>query len=195
LTGDVGCVFSKQVEIKSAEPGTELLGGLFFTAPFNQPFPLPITWKNSPVEITWVPDESLSCSDCLQPTFTGTAGQQYTIVTFDSLGCRKEFNLEVIVPAAEDDIIASNVLTLNDDGTNDFFVIQSLGSSILESFVMLDRWGNVVFEGNQQLPGKVVTWNGSFGSKSVTPGVYVYVVTTSTEGKKRTRSGNLTVLR
>ncbi len=195
LTGDVGCIFSSQIEIKAAEAGLEMIGPVSFTAPYNAPVPLSVVWNKNPLEIVWTPGENLSCSDCPQPTFTGTNDQNFTILTVDSLGCLTSFTVEVIVQEAENDIVASNVLTLNGDGSNDFFIVQSLGNSTLESCVLFDRWGNVVFDGEKQLPGKIVTWDGSFGSQSVNPGVYVFVVTANVEGKIRTKSGNVTVLR
>ncbi|MGY6562335.1 MAG: gliding motility-associated C-terminal domain-containing protein [Luteibaculaceae bacterium] len=65
---------------------------------------------------------------------------------------------------------APNVITPNNDGVNDFFVIQNL-SSITSPVTLqiFNRWGRVVFESNQ--------YQNNFAGERLPDGVYFYVIT------------------
>lgn len=70
-------------------------------------------------------------------------------------------------------VSAPNVITLNGDGINDLFFLDTEHAASIE-LTILDRWGNVVYEGNgaQATPPM---WNGTNKSGSkVTDGVYFY---------------------
>ena len=55
-----------------------------------------------------------------------------------------------------------------------------------------DRWGELVFETDQQKNG----WDGTFNAKLVDPGVFVYYLTiTCVDGQEYFKKGNVTVIR
>ena len=70
--------------------------------------------------------------------------------------------------------VPPNVFTSNDDGENDFFEIE-LNSEVEEcaSFVVFNRWGQLVFESN----GNSIKWNGKKDSGRKAPeGTYFYII-------------------
>ncbi len=75
------------------------------------------------------------------------------------------------------DIEAPNVITVNDDGTNEIFQVDYAG---LEEFncVILNRWGNKVYEYSDPAGG----WDGTVNGKRVTDGVYFYKLSARFEG-------------
>ena len=80
-----------------------------------------------------------------------------------------------------------NVFTPNNDGSNDVFTINPENATALE-MVILNRWGNVVFESNEVN----ATWNGT-NKNSGTPcsdGTYFYKFTiTGMDGESQTHHG------
>lgn len=66
-----------------------------------------------------------------------------------------------------------NAITPNDDGINDVVDYSELSSMPNFSFVVYDRYGSVIFEGNKQ---NNYIWNGLLGSKKVPTGNYWYTV-------------------
>ena len=65
-----------------------------------------------------------------------------------------------------------NVFSPNNDGINDVLEISvpETFSIKIEEFTVFDRWGNTIFTSND-ING---SWNGQFGGKLVSEGVYVY---------------------
>ena len=92
----------------------------------------------------------------------------------DSLACL--LNYELVVP---------NVFTPNNDGVNDYFYLKYKNIEELE-FVILNRWGNVVFEGKND-----DKWDGSnLNGSQLSAGVYfvkvVFVDPKNMETKTKT---------
>jgi gliding motility-associated-like protein len=74
----------------------------------------------------------------------------------DSLVFLELANLKIAIP---------NIFSPNDDGVNDLFFLQNTGNKIQTvNMVIYDRWGNLVYEGNE--------WDGL----NVPSGVYIYAV-------------------
>jgi gliding motility-associated-like protein len=97
---------------------------------------------------------------------TGT----YPVILFitDANGCSDsiQYMLSVI-----DDIIVPNIFTPNQDGMNEYFEIKNLSSET--ALVVLDRWGNVVFESTDYQNN----WTGkSMDGSELADGVYFYRV-------------------
>ncbi|MFA5573880.1 MAG: gliding motility-associated C-terminal domain-containing protein [Brumimicrobium sp.] len=65
-----------------------------------------------------------------------------------------------------------NVFTPNDDGVNDRLMIGEIPKGF--NFMILNRWGNVVFETNNP---SVEFWDGTFRRQLCSDGVYFYKIT------------------
>lgn len=71
-------------------------------------------------------------------------------------------------------LVAPNIITANNDGTNDFFVIKNLEDYDKVSLIIFNRWGNVVYENDSYLND----WNGrDMHGNELTEGIYTYLVT------------------
>ena len=102
------------------------------------------------------------------------------LVTSTSNHARVEPLMNVYIP---------NAFTPNGDGINDTFGIKGEGS-FAYTLVIFNRWGEKVFESknpNQQ-------WDGTFHSKPVQQGEYVYQLTASGRDYKG-QTGTITLLR
>ena len=95
---------------------------------------------------------------------------EYTIqlTVTDDNGCSDTYT--IILPVF-DGLTIPNVMTLNNDGVNDFFLIEGLKSET--SLTIVNRWGEIVFSTNNYQND----WNGRDQSGALlTEGVYTYVL-------------------
>ena len=125
--------------------------------------------------ITWETDETLSCTDCLNPTIQPTESTVYFVTVTTSAGCTAKAFVKIWVEKTKD-IFIPNAFSPNNDGMNDVLTIyggQDVAS--VKAFKVVNRWGEVVFS-NENFPVNDETqgWRGYLGSKIAASGVYVY---------------------
>jgi len=152
---------------------------------------------NGEFEISWHPEEGLSCSDCLNPLLTGREVEHYEISVMGENGCTDSLGIDI---RYKENVIISipNVFSpLNCDGLNDHFTLFSNDSiEKINECRIYDRWGELIFIKSDYPPNiPIEGWDGTFKSRKVLQGVYVYYfkITTLT-GKELIYSGDITVL-
>ena len=148
------------------------------------------------LEVNWSPDLD-SCSNCLQAIFTPQQSQVYEVQVTDVNGCTATAELIVLVEENSRYFIP-NAFSPNEDGRNDvFYVFTGTEISSVTSLVVMDRWGNMVFERNDFLPNDPsLGWDGTFQGENMKPGVYAYaVVFTFTDGSELKVSGDVSLIR
>jgi len=114
------------------------------------------------------------------------AGQvTISLTVTDSLGCSDTYSIVVNVT---DDLSIPNVLTPNNDGSNDVFRLIDNAYRSYE-VVILNRWGNVMSEALVEEDDYL--WDGrNKGGQFATEGVYFYKVSgTLRDGNERTEHG------
>jgi len=139
--------------------------------------------------------------DCASPCFFITVNPEtttsFTVILEDSLGCRSQEQVTVTVIQNEE-IIIPNIFSPDGNGTNDRFTIfGGEGLQRIQSLVVYDRWGNVVYLASDIPPNDPsLGWDGSFGTGRATRGVYVYkCILTIARGVTRILNGNITLIR
>ena len=86
---------------------------------------------------------------------------------------------------AEPDIFVPNTFTPNGDGNNDVLFVRGRFITDLE-FRVFDRWGEKVFETDDQSEG----WDGTYKDKEVDPAVFVwYLDATCADGQTTLHEG------
>lgn len=108
-------------------------------------------------------------------TFIATIKAKYITVKADNTGwakidnfCLSKVDYCIDLPEIE----MPNVFTPNNDGVNDLFkpvVFKGMESG---NMIILNRWGNVIYESNDLSNG----WDGTFQNKPVSDGVYFYKI-------------------
>lgn len=102
-------------------------------------------------------------------TFPDTGVYSLTLTLTDEFGCSSQATGEVIIL---EEINIQNVFTPNNDGDNDYFIVNTNGS-VPVMVKIFTRAGVLVYEAE----GTVVSWDGyTVSGQKVKPGIYFYVI-------------------
>ena len=121
--------------------------------------------------IVWSPSEGLDCSDCLSPSLI----PEQTFYDFEVSASYP--NNPCVIPALATitvdnnlNVFIPNAFSPNGDGVNDFFKVY--GERIVShELIITNRWGEIIFVGNQQEPG----WDGTWKGKKLPPNTFGYL--------------------
>lgn len=104
----------------------------------------------------------------------------YSLTVTDNNGCfATDSTQQVVVRMPEDEItISSNIITPNDDGINDFFVIEDIENyDYLFEVYIYNRWGQLIYESTDYATDE--QWDGKTDNgKAVDAGPYYFVIKT-----------------
>lgn len=176
------------------------LNALFDLAPQEGPIGTVFTiddqssFTSSPI-VTWVwdlnGDTTINNGGSIIQPFGLPGTYPITLTITDANGCTNTYSSFAIVNG---DFSLPNVITVNNDGTNDLFI---LPADIFESFdiFILNRWGNAVHE--EYSATGVLLWDGMAQSGNpVSDGVYFYkLIGTLVNGEIAEKDGFVTVIR
>ena len=153
------------------------------------------TYLNTPINLidsstgatSWNWDFDNGNFDNTQNTQTAYSNNgTYTIqlIVANQFGCLDTAEIIVIIGGK---IIIPNVFTPNGDGNNDFFNLLGYDGSF--QLIILNRWGQILYEGNEN----TASWDGTTLAGEPTPeGTYFYVFTGEEDLLKK---GALTLFR
>ncbi len=114
----------------------------------------------------------------------------FFVTVTDSFGCKAEDTINLQIEPCPD-IFIPTAFSPNGDGQNDVLYMRG-GCISSMTFVIFDRWGNKVFESNNQNEG----WDGAYNGKPMQTGTYSYYINgTYTDGKTFEKKGNITLVR
>ncbi len=145
------------------------------------------------VDISWDNDYAMGCNDC-----DSTSGQMlrtanYTITTIDQPNqCyEKQFSFEIHV--IEKYVLdVPNAFSPNNDGRNDVVFVRGIGVQELLYFQIYNRWGELVYEGNDMREG----WDGVYKGKVQNDETFVYkAAVLYYNGTTEEKSGYLNIVR
>ncbi len=128
-------------------------------------------------DISWGQEDGIWCTTCIQPIASPVNTTTYTITVVNPLtGCVLEDEMTIYLEKPRD-VFIPNAFTPNEDGYNDIITIYTDQSvSIIKSFRIYDRWGEMVYQDNNFPPNTVkFGWNGIFKGKKMNPAVFVYI--------------------
>ncbi len=159
-------------------------------AVINQPQQLEA--RNIGLEYLWQPAIALNNYRTIQPVFTYNRDVQYLINIKDKSGCNIVDTVLVRV-FGNGEIYVPNAFTPDrSGGANDHMYPILVGMIKLKFFRIFDRWGKLVFESNQALPG----WNGIYNGKAQPMDTYTWTLQAiDINGKLITKAGNCVLIR
>ena len=142
----------------------------------------------------WLPHEGLDDPFIYNPVATPTETTTYTLTVMNDEGCvaSRQITIYVISPDCDEpNIFVPNAFTPNGDGNNDVLFVRS---NVIESleFAVYNRWGQKVFETNDQNIG----WDGTYKGVALPPDVFGYYLKARCfNGEEFFKKGNITIMR
>jgi gliding motility-associated-like protein len=118
-------------------------------------------------------NSSMTCDTCLESLVFPYVTASYRILA-ENENCIDSTDVTVRVDNTRF-LFVPNIFTPNYDGVNDYLNMFSPDYGMIETFQIMDRWGNVLFSSdgvmmNEEAGG----WNGEYRDKEVPAGVYVW---------------------
>ena len=146
---------------------------------------------DSIVSYAWAPNAGLTCTDCANPVANSYDKEtEYSVTVTYNGHCTTTATAKVNVNGHAQPFIP-NAFTPNGDGNNDVFMVFGEGIRNVELRVF-NRWGEKVYESNNQFAG----WDGTYKGQLQNTNVFVYEVTaTYLDGKTIDKSGTVTLVR
>jgi gliding motility-associated-like protein len=152
---------------------------------------------DSLASILWTGLANPDCPNCLTQPVVPIITTTYSVTVSTHDGCTDEDEMTLFIER-NNDIFIPNIFTPNGDGINDEIVISG-GRDVerIISFLIYDRWGNVVFEGNDFSPNdSSISWDGTFENERMNPGVFAYRIIIDLAGGQQTIVfGDITLIR
>jgi gliding motility-associated-like protein len=153
------------------------------------------------VQIPQLPNQNITWydgSNALTRTFSSTGSYWVTRTapcdTLTDTISITVINCDTIPPPPPDTIsriFVPNVFTPNNDGINDFFLIQGTGINDYH-IAIFNRWGTLLYESKNMSEA----WDGTSNGTDIVEGVYTYLITYRTwNDKYREEYGHVTVFR
>ncbi len=158
---------------------------------------IPVTTNNTNlIDIIWTgTDNTIDCDTCLRPTVAPLNDAAYFLTVTSIDDCSTSDSINVFVNKIRD-VFIPNAFSPNGDGANDYFFINANKSvALIKNMKIFNRWGAVVFEGNDLPPNDFsYGWNGFFKGKLASSGVYIWMAEIEyLDGEIIQLSGDLTI--
>ena len=144
---------------------------------------------------TWIPNSSLSCSNCSNPIASPITSTEYIVTGNDANGCVGQDTVFVKVNIICGEFYIPSVFSPNQSGPleNEQLCVFGKEQCVAElDFTVYNRWGEIVFQTNDIDN----CWDGTHRDKPVNSGVFVYTLYVKlSDGSIIELSGNTTLVR
>ncbi|GJM31864.1 MAG: hypothetical protein DHS20C18_08650 [Saprospiraceae bacterium] len=127
--------------------------------------------------ITWIPGDSLSCNDCLNPIARPTHSNSYLVQVISEEGCESTATVALRVDRRPAIYIPNAFSPNNQDGTNDRFYVFAKPGFVkkVNSLMVFNRWGELVYQVYNFPPNDPqFGWDGKHRGQLLNPAVFVY---------------------
>jgi len=121
----------------------------------------------------------------------------YTVVALDANGCETEAQVTIFVQKNRTLDVPTGFTPGNNDNNNDLLVVHGKEGTIVNSFQVFDRWGELVYQASE-FPVNLRTsgWDGTFNGENVMAGVYIWhAEVTYIDGVTESYKGSTTLIR
>lgn len=175
-----GCEYEENFTIDASEELTLVMANDMVTLKLGETYQFdPIVNREELLSsITWTPEDSLSCTDCLTPLATPTESARYTLTLKDTLGCTATASTLIVVNR-QSNVYIPTAFSPNDDAFNQIFYVFADEGNVKEivSFQVFNRWGETVHEYfSIPVNDPFFGWDGTYRGQPMNPGVFAYVV-------------------
>ncbi len=127
--------------------------------------------------VQWTPAQYVACDTCANTFGIPPASLTYAVSLVSGNGCTADDFIQVIV-RDERVVYFPTGFSPNGDNVNDFFFPQAPEGLVnkVNSFIILDRWGEVVYRlNNFDINVRSLGWDGRLDGEEMNPQVFVFV--------------------
>jgi gliding motility-associated-like protein len=201
------CVVNiETVTIKEKQENDFELSNLEFTVFEEEEVGLTIKLSEDPLlsnfMVDWTIINSYECillnefGQCIEVLIFAQESEIVEITITDEDGCETILEAKINVEERETEIYLPNIFSPNDDGINDEFTIHTNDEDLfIESMLIFDRWGNIVYSQKNTDLQNFISWNGEMNGKKVAPNVFVYrIEVVNGKGEAKVLFGDLAVV-
>ncbi len=150
-----------------------------------------------PSEVLWSSTSGQFWDNVNSINFYPEGDLTISLLIFDEFGCSVEDQVAVFVEGTGD-VYIPNAFSPNGDLTNDKLTVYG-GSevNVVKSFSVFDRWGNLVYKGENFQPNlPQFGWDGTFNSKDMDTAVFGYIAEIEmNSGEIKLITGDVTLLK
>ncbi|MFN4083297.1 MAG: gliding motility-associated C-terminal domain-containing protein [Bacteroidia bacterium] len=145
------------------------------------------------INYQWIPIEGLSDASSRSPIASPKNSTTYYVIATDTLGCEMTDSIYIHVNLTDSLGFMPNVITPNGDKKNDCLPLNSITEFKKINFMVLNRWGNIVFETAET----TLCWEGKTNNgQELSEGVYFYMLKGITQcGENLSLHGTITIIR
>lgn len=153
--------------------------------PFNFPVQMQARGRDFANSVLWSPPTNLDKPNSFNPYFKGVQTQTYLIELKTDRGCIT-IDTQVVKTHKEIAIYVPSVFTPGNDGKNDYLRPLMLGFEKLKYFRVFNRWGKLMFETQNDVPG----WDGRVSNQIQETQTVVWMLEAiDVDGKSHFRKG------
>ena len=140
---------------------------------------------------SWTPKIFLDSANISNPKTSPLDDIVYKVIVVNESGCRDSGTVKIKL-IHRSNIFVPNAFSPNGDGINDEFRIYNFMNEKLQSFLVYNRYGQLVFKTIDAKKG----WDGTQNNKPVDAGVYFYYISIkTTNGIEKVYKGDITLVR
>jgi len=149
--------------------------------------------SNDAIVYEWGSVDPLSCYDCITPTLSAVYTQWIYVTVTNEFNCKSVDSAYIrVLPCTPDFVFVPTAFTPNGDGLNDILYARGKALVEIKTFIVSNRWGNVMYSSNNIKEG----WDGTFRGQMAPTDAYVwYVKGICTNGQEVEKKGTITLIR
>jgi gliding motility-associated-like protein len=175
---DMGNCFSKQVSatvVVNQPPQVNM--GPDLVVQYNTPFSISPVYGADVVAYRWRPSNLLDCDTCRNPTGIASVSTRFDLTAISDEGCTSEHSIKLILACSDNNWVMPNAFTPNNDGLNDRFYPMTRGVTLINNFIIYNRFGQVIFQRNNFVPNDSgLGWDGGYKGEKQPLGSYIYMI-------------------
>ncbi len=150
-----------------------------------------------PQDLVWTPAPPCADSLCSDPCIQPLSNITYRLTATDTSGCVITDDLRLVI-SDKNRVYAPTVFNPDaEEPNNRFFLSADHGVTLIRRLLVTDRWGGIVFDGEDLTPGEMTAgWDGTWRGKVAPVGVYTFSAELERLDQTRFRkSGTVTLIR
>ena len=138
----------------------------------------------------------LACDTCVATTLTPYSSGILWAIVEDTLGCRVEGSLSLVIQQEPELLVPTAFTPGGSTFDNRLLRVHGRSGTVIESFVVFDRWGTQVYAEGGFAVNAPRGWDGRYRGEPAPAGNYLYEVTAKMpSGTTRRIRGSTTLLR